>query len=161
MAQTKRKRQTKHRGTQAGNVESRGRTSRPRNRAEAKQQAMKRRNSGKVEKASRPPSWRSASIRGGVAAGALLVFLIVLNQPPVASVLIALIMLGIYIPMGFYTDRFLFERRARKDAEAAEKYAQERHAEKLAKQSKPKANDNGKNGTAGGDIKTIADDAAE
>jgi Flp pilus assembly protein TadB len=158
MAQTKRKRQTKHRGTQAGNVETKGRTSRPRSRAEAKQRAMKNRNSGKVERASRPPTWKSAGIRGVVAAGALLVFLIILNQPPAASVLVALIMVAVYVPMGFYTDKFLYERRLRKDAEAAERYAEEKHAEKLARQSK--ANKNGNGGSA----KTAApttDDSAE
>ena len=39
MAQTKRKRRTKHRGTSAGVVESRGRTTRPASPAERKKQA--------------------------------------------------------------------------------------------------------------------------
>lgn len=118
MAQTKKKRQTKHRGTQAGTIESRGRTSRPTSRAQARQQAAQRSRSGKVDRASREPSWRGACIRAGIAAGVFFAILIVMQQPPVGAVFISLLMFGLYVPMGYYTDRFLYDRRQRKEAEA-------------------------------------------
>jgi Flp pilus assembly protein TadB len=118
VAQTKKKRQTKHRGTQAGTIESRGRTSRPTSRAQARQQAAQRSRSGKVDRASREPSWRGACIRAGIAAGVFFAILIVMQQPPVGAVFISLLMFGLYVPMGYYTDRFLYDRRQRKEAEA-------------------------------------------
>jgi Flp pilus assembly protein TadB len=132
MAQTKRKRRTKHRGTQAGTIESRGRTSRPTSRADARKQAMQRKQTGRVERANRPPSWRNAAIRAGAAAAIFLVILVIMKQPPVSALFVAALMFGLYIPMGFYTDKFLYDRRNRKDAEARAKSADERLAKKAA-----------------------------
>lgn len=118
MAQTKKKRQTKHRGTQAGTIESRGRTSRPTSRAQARQQAAQRSRGKKVDRASREPSWRGATIRASVAAGVFFVLLLVMKQPIAGAVFIAVLMFGLYVPMGYYTDRFLYDRRQRKEAQA-------------------------------------------
>ncbi len=119
MAQTKKKRRTKHRGTQAGNIETRGRTSRPTSRAQARQQAQQRSQRTKVDRASREPTWRGAYVRAGIAAGVFFVILLVMQQPPVGAVFVSILMFGLYVPLGFYTDRFMYERRKRKDAEAA------------------------------------------
>ena len=132
MAQTKKKRRTKHRGNQAGSIENRGRTSRPTSRAQARQQAMQRTRGKKVDKASREPTWRNAVTRAVIAAGVFFVLLLVMKQPPLGAIFIALIMFGLYIPMGYYTDRWMYERRMRKDAEAA---ASERAAKAEAKSS--------------------------
>ncbi|MEA2373886.1 MAG: hypothetical protein QOD53_349, partial [Thermoleophilaceae bacterium] len=65
MAQTKRKRSRKHRGTQAGTVEARGRTSKPSGtQTEAKKVARDRR----VNRLDRPPTWRSAFNRAVISA---------------------------------------------------------------------------------------------
>ena len=119
MAQTKRKRQTKHRGNQAGSVESRGRTSRPTSRAQARQQALQRRQGKRVAKATAVPTWRSAIIRAGVAAAVFFAILLFLQQPPVGAIFIALIMFGLYIPMSYYTDLMIYRRRQRKKAAAS------------------------------------------
>jgi hypothetical protein len=42
-----------------------------------------------------------------------------MKQAPVGAVFVSIVMFGLYVPMGYYTDRFLYERRQRKDAEAA------------------------------------------
>ncbi len=42
-----------------------------------------------------------------------------MKQPPVSAVFVAILMFGLYVPMGYYTDRFLYERRKRKEAQAA------------------------------------------
>ena len=57
MAQTKRKRTRKHRGTPAGTIERSGRTGRPQTRQDAKQISRQRRQ----ERLDRPPTWKSAA----------------------------------------------------------------------------------------------------
>jgi Flp pilus assembly protein TadB len=135
VAQTKKKRQTKHRGTQAGTIESRGRTSRPKSRAQARQQAMQRSSTRKVERANRPPDWRGATIRAAIAAGVFFALLVLLlKQPLASSVFVSLVMFGLYVPMGYYTDRFLYNRRQQREAQEAAARAAAK-AEK--KQKKP------------------------
>ena len=63
MAQTKRKRQTKHRGNAAGMVETRGRTGRKPNADEKKPDAKQAR----LDKLNQPPTWRGAIIRSAIA----------------------------------------------------------------------------------------------
>src|SRR5205085_69963 len=60
MAQTKRKRRTKHRGNAAGIVEHRGRTSRPPSPEERKKAQKQAARSGRFSK---PPTWGSAATR--------------------------------------------------------------------------------------------------
>ena len=120
MAQTKKKRKTKHRGNQAGMVESRGRTGRPRSAAEARQQNLQRKQNQRLARAVQPPSWRGASIRAGFAAAIFLVVLIVMKQPVASSIFIGAAMFGIYVPMGFYMDKFLSDRRVKREARQAE-----------------------------------------
>lgn len=117
MAKAKRKRRSKHRGTQAGTIEARGRTSRPASRAEARQQLERQRRQRRVERANRPPNWRSSTIRAGVAAGFLFVFMIALGQPVGSIVLLSLVAFLFYIPLGYYVDLFIFRRRGRSPAQ--------------------------------------------
>lgn len=123
MAQTKKKRQTKHRGDQAGRIESRGRTSRPASRAQARQQAMQRSNNRRVDRASQPPTWQGAMTRAGIAAVVFFAMLLVLKQPVTGAIAIAVLMFAIYIPMGYYLDRYLYDRRMRKAEKATKKSA--------------------------------------
>ena len=119
MAQTRRRRRRKHRGTQGGSVDRRGRTSRPRSRQEARARA--RRQLG--QKREGPPTWRSAVNRGLLGAGLFLILLIVLfHQAVAASVALSVLMLAIYIPLGYYMERFFYHRRqAAKQRERAAK----------------------------------------
>ncbi|HYF26064.1 MAG TPA: hypothetical protein VD931_10030 [Baekduia sp.] len=118
MAQTKRKRRTKHRGNAAGMVEARGRTGRPPTAAErnaAKAGAARAR----VNRLDRPPSWRSAANRGAIAAAIFgLVIILVMGQSVSAGIAIAGFMLAIYIPMTYLTDTFLYRRRQRAKAQS-------------------------------------------
>jgi hypothetical protein len=123
VAQTKKKRQTKHRGDQAGRIESRGRTSRPASRAQARQQAMQRSNNRRVDRASQPPTWQGATTRAGIAAVVFFAMLLVLKQPITGAIAIAVLMFAVYIPMGFYLDRYLYDRRMRKAEKATKKSA--------------------------------------
>lgn len=113
MAQTRKKRTKKRRGTQAGQVDTR-RRSRPKSRAEAKSQA---RSGGKRKAAprmDRPPTWKSAGIRGLIAAVVFMALLILLfNRPLSEAIGLALFMLVFYIPAGYYMDTFMWRRRER------------------------------------------------
>lgn len=120
MAQTKKKRRRKHRGTQGGKVDTRPK-GRPRNRAEARQRAQARRSGGGKRQAAggprtpSPPTWRGSL---GKAAIAGLIFFalmaIAFKRPIAASLGIAAFMLAFYIPMAYYTDRFFYNRHLRK-----------------------------------------------
>lgn len=112
VAQTKKKRNRKKRGTQAGNIDTR-RKSRPKNRAEARSQAK----SGSRTRAPRtdsPPTWRSAAVRGIVAALVFILLLVLLFSRSLSEALpIGLFMLVFYIPAGYYMDTMLWRRRER------------------------------------------------
>lgn len=108
MAQTRRRRRRKHRGTQSGSIDRRGRAARPRSRQEARARARRQ----LTDKRDVPPTWRSAVNRGLVGAGLFLLMLIALFKQPVASsVGLAALMLLIYIPLGHLIDRFFYNRR--------------------------------------------------
>ncbi|HZL48397.1 MAG TPA: hypothetical protein VFC30_05215 [Solirubrobacteraceae bacterium] len=120
MAQTKRKRQTKHRGNAAGVVESRGRTGRKPTAAEKSGKGNGRdgaRSKGpRLPKEDRPPTWLGAFYRSMFAAvGLLLVCLFLLKQPTEAIALFPLVLL-IYVPISYYTDLWMFRRRQRRKA---------------------------------------------
>jgi hypothetical protein len=127
MAQKKRKRKSRHRGTAAGTVEARGRTSRPSgerktatkskaaqrkpaNREEARQIARERR----AAKYDEPPTWRGALNRSLFAAALFgILMLLVFRRPIASAVALAGLMVFMYLPMSYYTDRFLYNRRRR------------------------------------------------
>jgi hypothetical protein len=120
MAQTRRKRQTKHRGNAAGVVESRGRTGRKPTAAEKSgpvESSRAKSQRGKREEA--PPTWRGAFVRGMGAAVMLLAALLILKITK-SSQAIAFFPLAIliYTPISYYMDLYLYRRRQRKKAQA-------------------------------------------
>ena len=122
MAQTKKKRQTKHRGNAAGQVQARGRTGR---RPTAEERSSKP-TSRELREArlDQPPTWRAALNRALIAAGLFLVLLLFFfrNQQLGPKLGIAVFMLAVYVPMGYYTDLFIYRRRqARRLREQAAK----------------------------------------
>jgi hypothetical protein len=113
MAQTKRKRTRKHRGTPAGTIERTGRTGRPQTREDAKKIARERRQ----ERLDNPPTWRSAVNRAAIAAVVFGVLMATLLHRSIAeaSALTAVIFL-LYIPLGYTTDKMIYAYRMRKKA---------------------------------------------
>ena len=116
MAQTKRKRRTKHRGNAAGMIETRGRTgSKPV--ADAKGKGTKPGRGGSAVRTDRwdePPSWRSAINRAAIATAIFAALVIFLFKEPVQVGLgLGAFMLLLYIPLGYYTDQMLHRRRLR------------------------------------------------
>lgn len=117
MAQTKKKRQRKHRGTQGGRIDAK-RSSRPRTRDEAKARARAGRSAPRVDS---PPTWRSAAIRGIFAAVIFFVLLILLFGKPIGvAAAFGGFMLAFYIPAGYYMDMTLWRRRERARIRARE-----------------------------------------
>jgi Na+/proline symporter len=113
MAQTKRKRTRKHRGTPAGTIDRAGRTGRPQTRGDAKQIARERRQ----ERLDKSPSWRSAVNRAAIAAVVFGVLLVALLDRSVAEAsAIAAFVFLLYIPLGFVIDKTIYSYRMRKKA---------------------------------------------
>ena len=115
MAQTKRKRRTKHRGNAAGTIEARGRTGRK----PTEQERRKGDRESRVEERRyQQPTLNSAATRAGLAAVLLLVLFQVglagQKQSIVTSLALALLAFLIYVPLGYKVDRILWERRMRK-----------------------------------------------
>ena len=114
MAQTKRKRRTKHRGNAAGSVEARGRTGR-------KPTDQERRKTGAAAREDRrfqEPTWGGAAMRAGFASVLLLVLFISgiagQNQSIATAILLSVGAFLIYVPLGYKVDRMFWERRMRK-----------------------------------------------
>ena len=124
MAQTKKKRRSKHRGTAAGTIERAGRTGKPQTRADAKQIARQRR----AEKLDKPPEWKSTINRAGIAAIVFAVLVVVLFGRPIASgLLLGVIMFAVYVPLGYATDSAIYRfRNKRKQAQAVDRQARKR-----------------------------------
>lgn len=113
MAQTKKKRRRKKRGTQAGSLDTRKR-GRPRNRAEARGRAKSKGSGSRAPRADRPPSWKSATVRGVIAAIVFVALLMLLFGRTLSEALpIGLFLLVFYIPAGYLMDSFMWKRRVR------------------------------------------------
>ena len=91
MAQTRKRRRRKHRGTQGGRIDTRQR-GRPRSRAEAQSRARRKRRPARSDL---PPTWRSAIIRGSIISALLVVTLTVFDKPLGASILFGAFMLAV------------------------------------------------------------------
>jgi hypothetical protein len=108
VAQTKKKRRRKHRGTQTGRVDTRGRRGRPRSKEEARAQAKRRSESRR----DRAPTWGSAFVRGAFGAGLFLLLLwLAFGRGFGESLMLSVVMLAMYVPLGYYVDRFFYNRR--------------------------------------------------
>jgi hypothetical protein len=125
MAQTKRKRQTKHRGNAAGVIESRGRTGRKPTAAEKSGKGIGA--TGKKEpvlaRQDRPPTWLGAFYRAMVAAVLMLLISLLLIKKANEAIALFPIVLAIYVPISYYTDTWMFNRRMRKKDQSGGKAA--------------------------------------
>jgi Flp pilus assembly protein TadB len=120
MAQTKRRRQTKHRGNAAGVVEARGRTGRPPTADEKKRTTRDQR---REERLNRRPTWKSSGQRALLAGAFMFIFLLVTYHSKtgnrvVAAVIYAFMAMLLYMLLGFWLETFLWRRRMAKKAAA-------------------------------------------
>jgi Flp pilus assembly protein TadB len=123
VAQTRRKRQTKHRGNAAGMVESRGRTGRRPTAAEKSPQGREKAQKRELreQRYDRPPTWRGAFYRALAAAVVLVIAIVALKiaKNPLQAVVVFPFVLGVYVPISYYTDTWMYKRRLRKKATRA------------------------------------------
>jgi hypothetical protein len=111
MAQTKKKRRRKHRGTQGGRIDTNRRV-RPKTRAEAKARAKS--GTKRAPRGDHPPTWRNSALRGIGAAVIFAVLLLVIFKRPIGAALgLGAFMLVFYIPAGYYIDMMMWRRRER------------------------------------------------
>jgi len=116
MAQTKRKRRSKHRGNAAGTIETRGRTGRP---LSAEEKKKDERTKAREARLYTQPTWRTSAKRAGIASALMFLFLLLTSKGSVAqrvvvAVLFAVGAFGLYVGLGYYMDLFLYRRRIRK-----------------------------------------------
>jgi hypothetical protein len=117
MAQTKRKRRTKHRGNAAGAIESRGRTGRKPTADERKTQTRQSAQERREARMSKPPTWSGAAQRAVLATIIFVIaLLVVFRESPSRVIALSGFILLLYIPMGYYTDLLLYRRRQAKKA---------------------------------------------
>lgn len=122
MAQTKRKRTRKHRGNAAGIIErpahnSRSATQAPagKGRPAAKGDARAEQRRKRQDRLNRPPTWRGAAQRAGVAAVLFAVLVAVFfKEKAGAAISLAVFMFVVYIPLSYMTDKALFNWRRKK-----------------------------------------------
>jgi hypothetical protein len=122
MAQTKKKRRSKHRGNAAGVVEARGRTGRPPSASERKLSQKELAAQARRDRMMREPSWNSAAKRAALAAivfGALLV--LAFGTEIVQAISLTAFVFLFYIPLGYYTDLFIYRRRVKQEATKSSK----------------------------------------
>ena len=113
MPQSKKRRRRKHRGTQGGSIDRRGPRGRPRTREEAKARARSRKGPS-VDRRDMPPTWGTAFKRGLLGAVVFFALIVLLFKQPVGSALaLSVLMVAMYVPLGYYVDRFFYQRRLR------------------------------------------------
>jgi len=118
MAQTRRKRQTKHRGNAVGVVESRGRTGRKPTAAEKSgdPQKVAKARAKPLDKRDVPPTWRGAFLKAMFATVVLLLVLLLVLKQSAGAIGAFPIVLGAYTVVSYYTDKWMYDRRQRKKA---------------------------------------------
>jgi hypothetical protein len=117
MAQTKKKRRRKHRGTQGGRIDTRPARGRARSRAEAQNRARARTKKKSGERVPDPPSWSGALKKAAIATLLFIGLLSIFGQNPIVALLSGLLIgLVFYLPGVYLLDRFMYQRHLRKEA---------------------------------------------
>jgi len=117
MAQTKRKRRSKHRGTAAGTIETRGRTGRP---PTADEKKKNEREQARERRMYTPPTWKASAKRAGIATALMFIVLLLIPskgtivQRFALAIIFSVAAFSLYVGLGYYTDLVLYRRRIRK-----------------------------------------------
>lgn len=127
------RRKRKHRGTQTGAIDRRGKTT-PKSRQEAMARARNQRGKGGkggtgFDRRLQPPSWSGATKRGLFFAVLLFPLATLLFNQPVASAAVLTVIAAVfYVPLGYYTDSFFYSRRMARERAARAKRAEAKKA---------------------------------
>jgi hypothetical protein len=120
MAQTKRKRRSKHRGNAVGAVEARGRTSKPREDAKPAKGGRGGVGAARQARGAKPPTWKSSLLKAGF--GGVMLFLfarfgLLGDQAKTSSaLLLAGMAMLFYTPIMYMTDQWIYRRKQRQAA---------------------------------------------
>lgn len=115
MAQTKRKRKSKHRGNAAGMIETRGRTGRPLTADEKKADTRAKAQANREKRLNAPPTWRASINRAAMATVIFVVALLLIFKESLAATFgLAGFIFLMYIPLGYYTDLLLYRYRQKR-----------------------------------------------
>jgi hypothetical protein len=117
MAQTKRKRRSKHRGNAVGVVEARGRTSKP---AAGAKKPSSRGGRGAAREL-KPPSLQGSFIKAAVGAVILFIFFRFLSKgtTTAGALTMCVVALALYTPVMYLTDKWIYNRKLRQQGGAA------------------------------------------
>jgi hypothetical protein len=133
VAQTKKRRRRKHRGTKSGRIDTRPSRGRPRTREEARARARSRKSGSKkrtrqpLDRRDRKPTWGGAVNRALLAAGVfLLAILFLFKRPASEAIPLAALMLLIYVPLGYTIDNFIYNRRRASEQRRREQQQQQK-----------------------------------
>lgn len=125
MAQTKRKRRTKHRGNAAGMVEARGRTGKPVAGAPAKtgrggSTSVNGRGPRGAAMALKPPTWQGSALKALFGVAILFVFFRFIGKQNTTGQALGFCAVAfvLYVPIMFMTDRFVYRRKLSKQTTA-------------------------------------------
>ena len=111
MAQTRKRRRRKHRGTQAGTIET------PAHRSTAKPTAKTSTSGTRERRPLRQPTWRTAAYKAAAAAVVfLLLSLTIFHNKAGASVITVVIVFLFYWPIAYTMDRATYRRRLKMQA---------------------------------------------
>jgi hypothetical protein len=120
--QARNRRTTKHRGNAAGMIESRGRTGRKpkagEKRPAAGRSSTSARSRTRANRYDKPPTWKGSFIRAAVAAALVFGVVVLLNKKssPAEDLLLVPLVLVLYVPLIYATDRYMYRRAQRKKA---------------------------------------------
>jgi hypothetical protein len=118
MAQTKRKRQTKHRGNAAGSITTRGRTGRPPSPQERKKQNKEE---ARIARLNRRPTWKMMIQRAALTS--VVMFAVLLFATKGKGILYAIALaaaaFALYVPLGYYLELWMWKRRMAKQGKPA------------------------------------------
>jgi len=116
MAQTKRKRQSKHRGNAAGSIEARGRTGRKPTDSERTQPSLRE---TRQDRRAAEPTWGAAAFRAGFASVMLFVLFQIglggTKQSIASSIVLSILAFALYWPLGYKFDHWMWRRRLQKE----------------------------------------------
>jgi hypothetical protein len=113
VAQTKRKRRSKHRGTAGGTVVARGRTGRKLTEDERKAGQKTDARGRRPPRYQKPPTWRGSAQRAALVTAVFIVLTLVLLRgqgSPTASLVLIPFVLVMYTVLGYYTDLWMHRR---------------------------------------------------
>ena len=121
MAQKKRKRTRKRRGTPGGSVSQKRSVPKGKQTKEQRRAELEARRAQRLD---RPPTFQTAFNRSAIAAAVFfLMVLLIFKKPLQTSVSLALFMLVIYVPISYMTERSMYRRRQRQKQASGSKGA--------------------------------------